>query len=117
MGTVPKSDVIVFDKTGLDIATLDRIPAEKVVLAVEVVSPGSRKDDRFLKPGMYAEAGIAYYWRVERGDEIAPVVHEFWRHHESGVFVPSPERPVHTGKLTTEVPFPIDIDLRSLIEV
>lgn len=49
-------------------------------------------------------------------DDI-PVVHEFWRHHEAGVFVPSSERPVHTGKLITEVPFPVGIDLRSLVEV
>lgn len=67
-----------------------------------------------------ASVVIAYYWRVERGDEIAPVVHEFWRHHESGVFVPSPERPerpVHAGKVTTDVLFPVDIDLGSLVEV
>ncbi|MCX4666343.1 Uma2 family endonuclease [Streptomyces sp. NBC_01381] len=115
--TVSKPDVVVFDKTGLDIRTLEWTPVASVVLAIEVVSPGSRTDDRFRKPGMYAEAGIAYYWRVERGEDDIPVVHEFWRHHESGVFVPSPDSPVHTGKLTTEVPFPVDIDLGSLVEV
>ncbi|MEV8022787.1 Uma2 family endonuclease [Streptomyces sp. NPDC086554] len=115
--TVPKPDIVVFDKTGLDVRTLECTPVTSVVLAVEVVSPGSRTDDRFRKPGMYAEAGISYYWRVERGDDDIPVVHEFWRHHESGVFVPSPDSPVHTGKLTTEVPFPVDIDLGSLVEV
>ncbi|MGA4841293.1 Uma2 family endonuclease [Streptomyces sp. G45] len=114
---VPKPDVIVFDKTGLDIETLDCIPVANVALAVEIVSPGSRKDDRFLKPGMYAEAGIASYWRVERGEDSVPVVHEFWRHHETGVYAPSPEQPTHTGKLITDVPFPVDIDLRGLIEV
>lgn len=113
---VPKPDVIVFDKTGLDALTLDCIPVTKAVLAIEIVSPGSRKDDRFLKPGMYAEAGIDYYWRVERGEDSVPVVHEFWRHHEAGVYAPSPEQPTHTGKLTTDVPFPVDIDLRGLIE-
>ncbi|ARX84243.1 Uma2 family endonuclease [Streptomyces alboflavus] len=113
---VPKPDVIVFDKTGLDLASLDCIPVASVVLAIEIVSPGSRKDDRFLKPGMYAEAGIDYYWRVERGEDDVPVVHEFWRHHEAGVYAPSPEQPTHIGKLTTDVPFPVDIDLRGLIE-
>lgn len=34
-------------------------------LVVEVVSPSSRKTDRFAKPGEYAEAGIPLYWRVE----------------------------------------------------
>lgn len=38
---------------------------EHVGLVVEVVSPSSRKTDRFAKPGEYAEAGIRLLWRVE----------------------------------------------------
>jgi Uma2 family endonuclease len=38
----------------------------EVVLAVEVVSPGTRRADRFAKPGEYAAAGIPFYWRVEQ---------------------------------------------------
>lgn len=38
---------------------------EHVGLVVEVVSPSSRKTDRFAKPGEYAEAGIRLFWRVE----------------------------------------------------
>ncbi len=38
---------------------------EHVGLVVEVVSPSSRKTDRFAKPGEYAEAGIPLFWRVE----------------------------------------------------
>ncbi|MFC0003189.1 Uma2 family endonuclease [Micromonospora siamensis] len=55
---------------------------DDVVLAVEVVSPGTRRTDRFAKPGEYAAAGIPFYWRVEqdpvhlyayrRGDRIGP---------------------------------------------
>ncbi|WDZ84256.1 Uma2 family endonuclease [Micromonospora cathayae] len=55
---------------------------EDVVLAVEVVSPGTRRIDRFAKPGEYAAAGIPFYWRVEQdpvhlyayrlGDRIGP---------------------------------------------
>jgi len=37
-----------------------------VVLAVEIVSPGTRRTDRFAKPGEYAAAGIPYYWRIEQ---------------------------------------------------
>ncbi|RLP92238.1 Uma2 family endonuclease [Micromonospora sp. BL4] len=40
-------------------------PAD-VVLAVEIVSPGTRRVDRFAKPGEYAAAGIPFYWRVEQ---------------------------------------------------
>jgi Uma2 family endonuclease len=34
-------------------------------LVGEVVSPRTRKIDRFAKPGEYAEAGIPIYWRIE----------------------------------------------------
>ncbi|MEH0984221.1 Uma2 family endonuclease [Micromonospora sp. CPCC 205556] len=33
---------------------------------MEVVSPGTRRTDRFAKPGEYAAAGIPFYWRVEQ---------------------------------------------------
>jgi Uma2 family endonuclease len=36
-----------------------------VVLAVEIVSPGSLAMDRIMKPALYAQAGIPYFWRVE----------------------------------------------------
>lgn len=37
-----------------------------LALAVEVVSPGSRRLDRTVKPREYAEVGIPRYWLVER---------------------------------------------------
>ncbi|MEO3774182.1 Uma2 family endonuclease [Micromonospora sp. B9E7] len=53
-----------------------------VVLAVEIVSPGTRRIDRFAKPGEYAAAGIPFYWRIEQdpvhvyayriGDRVGP---------------------------------------------
>ncbi|HEX5740630.1 MAG TPA: Uma2 family endonuclease [Pilimelia sp.] len=42
------------------------LTADQVVLAVEIVSPGTRRTDRFAKPGEYAAAGIRHYWRVEQ---------------------------------------------------
>ncbi|MEU3455721.1 Uma2 family endonuclease [Micromonospora sp. NPDC006766] len=47
-----------------------------IALVVEVESPNSRRHDRFTKPGLYAEAGIPFYWRVERGD-FGPVVYRY----------------------------------------
>lgn len=41
------------------------LAAADVLLAVEIVSPGSERTDRWLKPREYADAGIAYFWRVE----------------------------------------------------
>ncbi len=39
-------------------------PAD-VLLVIEIVSPSSESTDRITKPALYAEAGIAAYWRVE----------------------------------------------------
>jgi Uma2 family endonuclease len=38
----------------------------EVRLVVEVVCRGTRRRDRFEKPGGYAAAGIKNYWRVEQ---------------------------------------------------
>ncbi len=109
-----KPDVVVYDKTGLDVFELECLPSESVVLAIEVVSPGSRSDDRFGRPGMYAEAGIPYFWRVERGEDSLPVVHEFHRDGEKGVYLPVAE---HTGLLRTALPYPVEIDLKQVVEL
>jgi Putative restriction endonuclease len=41
---------------------------------VEVVSPGSARRDRGIKPPMYAEAGIKWYMRIEQKGANAPLV-------------------------------------------
>ncbi|MFD4537786.1 Uma2 family endonuclease [Kitasatospora sp. NPDC058397] len=109
-----KPDVVVFDKTGIDPFALDCQPVESVVLTVEVVSNGSRADDRFRKPGQYAEKKIPYYWRVERGLDNLPIVHEFHRDEEKGVYLPVAQ---HEGVLRTSVPYPVEIDLAEVVEL
>jgi Uma2 family endonuclease len=39
---------------------------EHVAIAVEVVSPGTKRRDRFEKPGAFAGAGVPHYWRIEQ---------------------------------------------------
>jgi Uma2 family endonuclease len=41
------------------------LPASAMAAVVEIVSPATRQIDRLVKPGVYAEAGIPTYWRVE----------------------------------------------------
>ncbi len=63
-------------------ADRSRLRPADVVLAVEIVSPSTRRVDRFAKPGEYAAAGIPFYWRIEQdpvhlyayrlGDRIGP---------------------------------------------
>ncbi len=42
------------------------VEPDQVVVAVEIVSPGTRRRDRLEKPALYAEAGVAHYWRIEQ---------------------------------------------------
>ena len=77
---VPRPDVFVIRSTayGPDIVA----EAADVVLAVEIMSPGSKVNDRRIKPSLYRDAGIPS-WRIEcsgrrlalfeiplRGDEV-----------------------------------------------
>ncbi|MGI5338732.1 Uma2 family endonuclease [Streptomyces sp. CA-181903] len=114
---VAAPDVIVVDRSGLDLMEDAEIPARNAVLMVEVVAPCSRQDDRVRKPALYASAGVKNYWCVERGEDGMPEVHEFWLRKETGQYVSAFDRPVHTGKLETDRPFPVVIDLASLVEL
>lgn len=68
----------------LAVVRLDQVPTstvrntitiDQIGLVAEVVSPRTRKTDRFTKPGEYAEAGIPSYWRVELDPE--PRLHSY----------------------------------------
>lgn len=109
-----KPDVVVFDKTEIDVFELECLPPSAVLLMVEVVSFGTRANDRFRKPGQYADKGIPHYWRVERGDDDLPVVHEFHRDEAQGVYLPVA---VHEGLLRVELPFPVEVDLKQVVEL
>ncbi len=112
----PKPDVIVFDPRGLDFFEIECVPVDKVALVVEVVSPGSRQDDRVRKPALFAEAKVACYWRVELDRDNRLAVHEYWQHAETRTYIPAPMHPVHHDKLSTELPFHVEIDLAALLE-
>jgi Uma2 family endonuclease len=49
-------------------------PAE-MALAIEIVSPGTKRMDRVRKPALYAAAGIPLYWYIETDGGVA--VHTF----------------------------------------
>ncbi|MFD0888113.1 Uma2 family endonuclease [Streptosporangium algeriense] len=81
-------------------------PAD-VVLVVEVVSTESEIRDRRRKPELYAEAGIAHFWRVEN-TQGAPTVYVYeldpaTRHYAL--------MGIHHDRLKVSLPFEIDIDL------
>jgi hypothetical protein len=89
-------------------------PAEAVLLVVEVVSRGSRREDRAMKHLAYAEAGIRFYWRLESpvGGAVGVEMHTFrLRDGESSY----DSGTVHRNHLTVTDPFPIDVDLNALM--
>jgi Uma2 family endonuclease len=57
-------DVMVVTAEATERNVSHYLPTE-VLLAVEIVSPGSLAMDRIMKPALYAEAGIPCFWRVE----------------------------------------------------
>jgi len=82
-------------------------PAEHYALVVEVVSPSSRKQDRFFKPLEYAAAGVPAFWRVETEPELYVVVHEL----VEGAYAVRQEV---RGVEAVQVPFPLVLDVPAL---
>ncbi|MFE9648426.1 Uma2 family endonuclease [Streptomyces sp. NPDC006365] len=112
---VSKPDVIVYDPRELNLFEADCIPVAKLALAIEVVSPGSRQDDRVRKPALFATAKVPCYWRVELDRDQQLTVHEYWLNADTRSYFPAPLHPVHHDKLVTEMPFPVEIDLDALV--
>ncbi|HQV20771.1 MAG TPA: Uma2 family endonuclease [Gordonia sp. (in: high G+C Gram-positive bacteria)] len=83
----------------------DHLDAAHVLLAVEVISPGTRRIDRVMKRSEYADAGITHYWIV---DLDGPRLSELTL--TDGQYTGSE----HIGEFTTTVPFAFDLDLRML---
>ncbi|NEE03143.1 Uma2 family endonuclease [Phytoactinopolyspora halotolerans] len=50
-------------------------PASDFALLVEVVSTSSVREDRGIKPALYATAGVPEFWRVEESDDGRAIVH------------------------------------------
>jgi Uma2 family endonuclease len=64
-GSVLVPDLLVVDADALWNNHSGIVEAGIVHLVVEIVSPGSVTMDRFVKPVIYAKAGIQAFWRVE----------------------------------------------------
>lgn len=79
------------------------ITADQVVLAVEVVSPGSRRTDHVTKRSEYADAGIAHYWVVDLDTPATITALALTDHGYDGGQV--------AGDYTTTIPFPLAISV------
>ncbi|MEU8215682.1 Uma2 family endonuclease [Micromonospora taraxaci] len=79
---------------------------DQVLLVVEIVSEGSRSIDRVLKPALYAEADIPYFWRIET--EAGIVVHTYKLDAMKQVYV---EQARLTDGILVPEPWEMDIPL------
>lgn len=108
-GTVRRPDLIVVTRAELDRVNREggRLRASGVVLAVEIISPGSRRTDTIMKRRDYADAGIPHYWIVDLEPQPSLIACELvdGEYRDAG--------PV-TGTFEAEQPFPVRLDLGAL---
>jgi Uma2 family endonuclease len=76
-----------------------------VVLAVEVVSPGSGGDDQVMKRYRYGKAGIPHYWIVDQKQRTLTVLRHDGAEGYDEVAVVGPGE-----TWQTEEPFPLKLD-------
>ncbi|WP_417553900.1 Uma2 family endonuclease [Microbispora sp. NBC_01189] len=109
----PEPDVCVIQ------ADADRGPdqtayeAGDVTLVVEVVSPESEERDRKRKPQLYAEAGIAHFWRIEN-QSGRPTVYVYELDPATAAYALTG---IYHDRLKVSVPFDADIDLAEIDEL
>jgi Uma2 family endonuclease len=84
---------------------------DEVLLVIELVSPESEHRDRTVKLRKYAEAGIPHFWLIEEEAGTA-VVHVYELDKPTGAYVATE---VCRATLELPVPFPISIDLTTLV--
>lgn len=87
------------------------ISAADTLLLVEITSPGNFRQDRIVKHGDYAAAGVLFYLRVdlEKGhDVLEATLFELaeGEYREAARTV--------DGLLRTDMPWPFEADLRAL---
>jgi Uma2 family endonuclease len=105
--TIRVPDLIVAFAGGSEM----RATADEVLIAVEIIAPGSRMLDMRLKAFEYAEAGIPYYWVVDLDPPAASII-------IYGLGAPGDgyaESQTATGVLIVQEPFDMRIDLEALL--
>ncbi len=83
--------------------------ASDVVLAVEIISPSSRRMDTVVKHGEYADAGLRHYWVVDLDGDVSLTAC-----HLAGELGYTDAAP-STGIFTAVDPFPVRLVLGELV--
>jgi hypothetical protein len=90
------------------------IPVALCTMAVEFVSPGSRRQDFVDKPRRCAEGGVPYFMRVEIVRRLGHAAVELFSLAEGGGYVTDAQA-VSGQRLRADAPFPIDFDPAQLL--
>jgi Uma2 family endonuclease len=106
----PEPDLIIVPAGVAGDLDLSAFDASDVLLATEVVSPDSEVRDRERKPQLYAQAGIAHFWRVEEM-QGRPTVYVYELDPATKSYALTG---IHHDSLRLTVPFKIDIDLTEI---
>ncbi|NUT51154.1 MAG: Uma2 family endonuclease [Saccharothrix sp.] len=85
------------------------LKASEVLVVIEIVSPGSKRLDRVIKRGEYADAGIGHYWIIDLARPVSLVAC-----HLAGEFGYQDAGDV-TGEFTTSVPIQVTLRLDGLV--
>jgi len=103
-------DLVVLSRVARGAVAAD--PAD-TRLVVEVVSPGSRRMDRLIKPALYAEAGITHFWLIDDLDAATGPSLRVFRLPPGATAYPFAA--AQTGTVTVTEPFPVTLDLAGLL--
>ena len=110
-GFVRRPDLVVVTCAAIERTRRERglLRASDVVLAVEIISPSSRRMDTVVKHGEYADAGIPHYWVVDLDGDVSLTAC-----HLAGDFGYASAAP-STGIFTAVNPFPVRLVLGGLV--
>jgi Uma2 family endonuclease len=104
---VRRPDVVVASADVVD-ANVPRLTADEVLLAVEIISPGSHDTDTLVKPVEYANAGIPHYWVIDLEPPVSLAAYRL-----VGTYGYQ-KAPAVTDQFKTSEPFPLSIELPAL---
>jgi Uma2 family endonuclease len=100
-------DLLVVDRKNIGKKNISR----PLALAVEVLSPSTRRKDRVLKFSKYADAGVASYWII---DPAEPSIEAY--NLVDGTYTDA-GRASGTESVTLERPFPVTITPADLVDI
>jgi Uma2 family endonuclease len=105
--TVRAPDVVVVPSTRAE-QNPPQLTAADILLAIEIVSPGTGRTDRVTKMSEYAEAGIPHYWLVDLQPRLQLTAYAL----VSGRYG---QRAIGTDRIDIDLPGPVRLDLNTML--